>query len=266
MMLAQCQLQPGSNCSWVGCWGLYCRLQVHRITVHADKSFDSTAQVVCWAIDAAAKDSCLTASYRATHSLMLLLLERASQLQPFKQPALARILTRVAAAKGADRHSSAAQSGDTQQFTEQVHKHQMQLLQKAEDAAQASLRLFAVQKQQWAAEAEGSGVTAEQLPFTHMPHEAVEAVQRLLEKIPKIKKELSGETDAAEVAAVLAALMKVSHRRWNLVCVTTAPLLRERLGRSSNAPLLQEDRRCWIEVHWQFSALSALTLKESGMV
>jgi hypothetical protein len=223
-------------------WGLYCRLQVHRITVHANKTFDSTAQVVRWAIDAAAKDSCLTACYRATHSLMLLLLERASQLQPFKQPALAGISTRIAAAKGVGRHSTAVQSGDTQQFTEQVYKHQVQLLQQAEDAAQAALRLFAVQKQQWAAEAGDTGLAAEQLPFTHMPHEAVEAVQRLLKKIPQIKKELSGETDAAEVAAVLAAVMKVGYRRWFLVCVITVPLLRERLGCSSNAPTLQEDR------------------------
>jgi hypothetical protein len=146
---------------------------------------------------------------------MLLLLERASQLQPFKQPALARIMTRIAAT---GRHSTAAQSGggDTQQFIERVHKQQMPLLQQAEDAAQAALRLFAVQKQQWAAEAdaEDGDETAEQLQFARQPHESVEAVQRLLERIPEIKKQLSGEADAAEVAAVLAAVMKVSPTQW----------------------------------------------------
>jgi hypothetical protein len=167
-----------------------------------------SAKAVRWAITAAAEDNSFSASYRASHSLMLLLLERASQLQPLKQPSLASTLARAANRTSSSSSSlgSTAGSAAEKRLAEQIHHHQLDLLQQAEQIGQQAQQVYAVQSRQWLAEAEG-----EQEVHVSMQNEAIKAVKSLLQKLPKIKADLASQIDAAELAAVLAALMKVRY-------------------------------------------------------
>jgi hypothetical protein len=170
-----------------------------------------SAKAVRWAITAAAEDNSFSASYRASHSLMLLLLllERASQLQPLKQPSLASTLARAANRTSSSSSSSlgsTAGSAAEKRLAEQIHHHQLDLLQQAEQIGQQAQQVYAVQSRQWLAEAEG-----EQEVHVSMQNEAIKAVKSLLQKLPKIKADLASQIDAAELAAVLAAWMKVRY-------------------------------------------------------
>jgi hypothetical protein len=160
---------------------------------------------VRWAVETAAKDASCTASYRLSHRLMLLLVERASQLQPLKQPLLASLLARQG----------------QQQLESQLRQEQIQLLQQAEEAGQAALQLFEAQKQRLLDQAASVDEQVSILGFTN---EGITAVQELLQKLPQIRNELTaaGGVDAAEVAAVLAALMQVG-----LLCVSQTPVKRQ---------------------------------------
>lgn len=189
-------------------------LQVTRILGESLKLFSEATRDVRWAIDAAAGDACYPASYRLSHSLMLLLVERASQLQPLKKTVLTQLVARQAARDNKQgqplAHSQAAPAAAVADQERQLWEMQVQLLQQAEHAGTAALRLFGQQKQQLVQQAGDDAVELQAV--LGMTNEAVSAVQQLLGKLPEIKDNLSDSIDAAEVASVLAALMQVRGR------------------------------------------------------
>lgn len=181
-------------------------LQVCRITGQAAALYHGAAREIQGAIAAAAKDACFTASYQLSHSLMLLIVERATQLQPLKRPSLARLLAATHRppqnAQAAPEPSSAAGRHE-----QQLRELQLKLLEQAEGVGNAAVQLFSAQKLQLLAKA---GDDPAGLQFVHaMRNDAITAIQDLLKKLPGIKEELRGDLDAAEVAAILAALMQV---------------------------------------------------------
>lgn len=178
-------------------------MQVKRSTANANQLFNETRQSVQWTITAAADNGNMTASYRASHSLMLLLVERASQLQVLKQPSVASVLAR----SKTQNRGSTAEGGTGASVSEHIHQQQLDLLQQAEAVGQKAQQLFAAQKRQWMQNAESA---EERDAFMSMQHDAIEAVQGLLQKLPEVKANFVGHMDASEVAAMLAVLMKVS--------------------------------------------------------
>lgn len=174
-------------------------LQVHRLVNHAADAFIRSQPDVHVAINMAAGQESYTQSYGLTRCLMLLLVERAQQLQAIKQPAIVRMLSTPAAAHLGSQAAA-------QQLQEQLARTQQQLLQQAEAAGEAAKALFAVQKQRLLAKAGGD--EQEQQQVLSMRNAALEEVQALLHKLPAIAAELSQQANATELVAVLAAVMR----------------------------------------------------------
>jgi hypothetical protein len=181
------------------------------VCVKSKQLFHTAAGDIRTAIDAAVRDACYTASYRLSHSLMLVLVERALQLQPLKQQTIAQLLARVATtAQQTSRHDTLADAAGltpTVQHQEDVRQLQLTLLQEAEAAGVAAQQVFAAQKRLLLLQAGGS--REEQQAVQGMQNAAITEIQGLLVKLPEIRQQLHGHLDAEEVASVLAALMQV---------------------------------------------------------
>jgi len=182
-----------------------CSLQVHRIISQAAALHHGAAREVQGAIAAAAKDACFTASYQLSHSLMLLIVERATQLQPLKRSSLVTLLAATHRPPQNAQISSAAGWHE-----QQLRELQLKLLEQAEGVGNAAVQLFSAQKQQLLAAAGDDPAGVQYVQAMH--NDAIAAIQDLLKKLPGIKNELRGDLDASEVAAVLAALMQVGPR------------------------------------------------------
>lgn len=168
--------------------------------------FGNVVSELQWAVGAAAEDHCYTQSYHLTHCLMLLLVERANQLQILKQQAIACLLAPAAAAATRTRHHQSGSSA-MELYLQQLGRIQQQLLQQAEAAGNSSMSLFWDQKQRLLAAA-GDDLQ-EQQEIEAYRNVAAEEVQSLLQRLPNIAAELSsGVPDATEVAAVLVAVMQ----------------------------------------------------------
>lgn len=182
-------------------------MQAHQLTARAHNLFTDATQNIRWAIGASAGDACYTASYQLSHCLMTLLLERASQLTPLKQTAFAQLLAAT----------PAATSGQTsyEAYQQRIRGMQQQALEQAEGAGRAALQTFDAQKQMLMAAAGDDPSERERVQ--HIENADVEKVMALLKKLPSIKAELEGELGAAEIAAVLGALMKVMFARTEMI-------------------------------------------------
>jgi hypothetical protein len=190
-------------------------VQVQRLLGEATALFGNTCKDLQWAENAAAYAQCYTSSYRLSHCLMLLLIERAKQLQSFKHTTMLDLLSglqdRPTAPAMPWSSQPAATSGSGtrhHQILKNLKDAQQRLLKQAEQVGEAAERLFARQRQQLLQSAEGN--LMEQHEVLQMRHADIEAIQQLSAKLPNVAAELTADNglDAAEVAAVLAAVMK----------------------------------------------------------
>jgi hypothetical protein len=200
-------------------------VQVQRLLGEATALFGNTCKDLQWAENAAAYAQCYTSSYRLSHCLMLLLIERAKQLQSFKHTTMLDLLSGLQdrptapampwssqpAATSSSSAAAAATSGSGtrhHQILKNLKDAQQRLLKQAEQVGEAAERLFARQRQQLLQSAEGN--LMEQHEVLQMRHADIEAIQQLSAKLPNVAAELTADNglDAAEVAAVLAAVMK----------------------------------------------------------
>lgn len=165
---------------------------------------ESAVEPLKWAVTESAGSSSFTLSYQLSYSLMLLLVERASQLQPMKAPDIASTLCQ----QHGGAQSRPAMPIDT--FVQALEDNQVKLLRDAELAGQQAVHLFAKQQQQVAGDSSGG------LAGVHSLHnDTIDNIKKLMQELPGIKSELLFGVNALEMAKVLTALMQVS--RGNVV-------------------------------------------------
>lgn len=184
-------LPPCSCCRTIPCVLRTTNLQVRELARQATNVFGS-ADTLRKAVDDAFAGAAYTDACRLTHCLMLLLVERACQLQPTKEPTLAMLLRGRGSQQPGDssknREEATPPLEDLGTHNNRIKKLQQQLLQQACSAGKATVRQFDQHKQRLLAAAAGS--PDEQAAVASMSNQGLIAVQELLEKLPETEKQL----------------------------------------------------------------------------